>query len=284
MTPSRNCGVSIADINHAGGRFGFLLIHRLGGVPADVGYVADGLARAGYSVLCPLLYGHGGSRALLAATTWRQWYESVGEAHTALAERCDTIVVGGLGVGALLALELAVERRERVDGLALFAPTFWPNGWAMPWYGNALRLVGSKRLADFIRFDERPPFGIKDDALRAEMLASQARDGRPMEDILGRSGGALLEVKWLAGHVKPRLRLVKQPSLIFHPRHDDRSALSASQGLQRRLGGAVDLIVLDDSYHLVTSDRQRALVLERVLEFAEALPELASCGAPEHAD
>jgi carboxylesterase len=284
MTSSAKCGVSIADIVHEGSRFGFLLIHRLGGRPADVAYVADGLARAGYSVNCPLLYGHGGSRALLAATTWRQWYDSVRSAHDALRERCDTIVVGGLGVGAMLALELAIERRETVTGLALFAPTFWPNGWAMPWYGTALKFVGSKRLANLFRFDERPPFGIKDDGLRGEMLAHQAEDGRPPEDVLGRSGGALLEVKWLASHVTPRLRQVTQPCLIFHPRYDDRSALSASHELQKELGGVVDLIVLDDSYHLVTLDRQRALVLERVLEFAGDLPGLVTPSEPENVD
>jgi carboxylesterase len=285
MTPSRKCGVAIADILHEGGRFGFLLIHRLGGVPADVGYVADGLARAGYTVSCPLLYGHGGSRALLAATTWRQWYDTVREAHSTLTQSCDTIVVGGrLGVGALLALQLAAERHERVDGLSLFAPTFWPNGWAMPWYGNALRLIGSKRLANLFRLDERPPFGIKDDALRDQMLACHAQDGRSMDDVHGRSGGALLEVKWLANHLTPQLHRVRRPCLVFHPRHDDRSALSASQTLQRRLGGVVDLIVLDDSYHLVTIDRQRELVLERVLEFAEALPTLATQDAPQPAD
>ena len=281
---SAKCGVSIADIVHDGGRFGFLLIHRLGGRPADVGYVAAGLAYAGYSLNCPLLYGHGGSRALLAATTWRQWYGSVRSAHDTLSARCDTVVVGGLGVGAMLALELAIDRPDSVHGLALFAPTFWPNGWAMPWYGNALKLMGSKRLANLFRFDERPPFGIKDDALRRELLDQHTRDGRPVEDVLGRSGGALLEVKWLAEHVKPRLGQVTQPCLIFHPRYDDRSALSASQDLQKALSGVVDLIVLDDSYHLVTLDRQRDIVLERVLEFAEAMPELISPANPEQVD
>lgn len=279
------CGVSVADVFHRGGRFGFLLVHRLGGLPSDVGYIGEGLARAGYSVSCPLLYGHGGSRVLLGATTWQQWAHSVREARQALARQCDTVIVGGLGVGAMLALALAEEQPDSVDGLALFAPTFWPNGWAMPWYGNALRFVGSKRLANLFRFDERPPFGIKDEALRGDLLSSMARDGRPSEDVLGRSGGALLEVKWLARHVTGRLSQVRQPCLIFHPRHDDRSALSASQTLQKKLGGVVDLIVLDDSYHLVTLDRQRELVLERVLEFAEELPHLmAQQGSPEIVD
>ena len=281
MSTSTKCGVGIADVVHDGGRFGFLLIHRLGGSPADMGYISAGLAFAGYSVRCPLLYGHGGSRILLSATTWRQWYETVRGAYDALAQRCDTIVVGGLGVGALLALAMAADRRHRVDGLTLFAPTMWPNGWAMPWYGSALKLLGSKRIANLVRFDDRPPFGIKDDALRETMLKSIGLDGRPSEDALGRSGGALLEVKWLAQHVWARLDQVTQPCVIFHPRHDDRSALSSSQELQKRLAGVVELIVLDDSYHLVTLDRQRALVLERVLEFAQVLPELISQRAPE---
>lgn len=284
MGSAQKCGVEIADVLHEGGRFGFLLIHRLGGSPADVGYVSDGLAQNGYTVSCPLLYGHGGSRSLLAATTWRQWLKTVRDALDELSARCDTIVVGGLGVGALLALRAAAETPSKIDGLALFAPTFWPNGWAMPWYGTALRVIGNKRLANMFRFDERPPYGIKDDALRDAMLASLARDGRPSTDVLGRSGGALLEVKWLAREVSARLGEVRQPSLIFHPRHDDRSALSASQELQKRLGGVVDLIVLDDSYHLVTQDRQRSLVLERVLEFAEALPQLLERGEPAPVD
>lgn len=284
MTSAPKCGVSIADIVHDGSHFGFLLIHRLGGSPSEVGFIAEGVARAGYSVRCPLLYGHGGSPALLGATTWRQWLGTVEDAHLSLAERCDTIIVGGLGVGALLALELAVKRPASVQGLTLFAPTFWPNGWAMPWYGNALKLIGSKRLANLIRFDERPPYGIKDEALRDEMLAALASEGRTATDVLGRTLGTLLEVKWLAQNVSRRLADVVQPCLIFHPRDDDRSSLSSSQKLQKRLGGVVELIVLDDSYHLVTLDRQRALVLERVLEFAEALPQLMARGLPVQVD
>ncbi len=278
------CGVSIADIRHEGGRFGFLIVHRLGGSPADVKFVADGLMRGGYSVDCPLLYGHGGSRALLAATTWQQWFDSVLEAHERLSQRCDIVVAGGLGVGAMLALQLAVARPDKVQGLALFAPTFWPNGWAMPWYGPVLRVIGSKRLANLFRFDERPPYGIKDDALRAQSLRDLTLDGRRRDDVLGRSGGTMLEVKWLAQATERRLGEVGLPCLIFHPRHDDRSALSASQMLQKRLGGVVNLVVLDDSYHLVTLDRQRQLVLDKVLEFATALPGLLAPPEPVDAD
>ncbi len=271
ITPEK-CGVEIADLMFEGGPDGVLLIHRLGGTPAEFSFIAEGLANTGQTVSCPLLYGHGGSRALLGATTWEHWYGTVEKAHDHLSQHCRSILVGGLGVGALLALKLAAEKRSAVDGVALFSPTIWPNGWAMPWYSNALRMLGSKQLANLIRFDERPPYGIKDENLRRSMFEAQTQDSRPSDDILGRVGGALLEVKWLARDVLPKLAAVTQPCLIFHPRHDDRSRLSVSQMLQKRLGGIVDLIVLEDSYHLVTLDRQRELVLDRLQTFASGLP------------
>ena len=274
MTNHAKCGVAAEDVLLEGGRLGFLLVHRLGGGPADMAFVAHGLAQSGHTVSCPVLYGHGGSRMLLGATNWKHWYASIVDAHRELTKRCDTVIVGGLGVGALLALHLAADKPASVHGVVLFAPTFWPDGWAMPWYGRLLRLIESKRFASLFRLDERPPYGIKDDALRRSMLSDRHDDGRPREDVYGRSGATFLEVKWLANAVLAELGKVAQPCLIFHPRHDDRSRLSSSQRLQKQLGGIVDLVVLEDSYHLVTLDRQREVVLERVREFAGALPEL----------
>jgi len=44
-----------------GGRVGVLLIHGLGGTPVELRFVAQNLARAGYTVLCCQLAGHGGT-------------------------------------------------------------------------------------------------------------------------------------------------------------------------------------------------------------------------------
>ena len=59
--------------------------------------------------------------------------------------------------------------------------------------------------------------------------------------------------------------------MIFHPRHDDQSDIKNTMALQRKLGGMVEVSVLDDSYHLVTLDRQRGYVVERTLEFVDRL-------------
>jgi carboxylesterase len=71
----------------------------------------------------------------------------------------------------------------------------------------------------------------------------------------------------LVSVVKRDLPSIKTPALVVQAREDDISALSNSIYLQRRLGGLVECLVLDDSYHLVTIDRQRDIVVERSRDF-----------------
>ena len=71
----------------------------------------------------------------------------------------------------------------------------------------------------------------------------------------------------LVAAVKPDLGKIRQPALIVHPRDDDMASLKNAQYLQANLGGLVDTLVLDDSYHIVTLDQQRHLVADRTERF-----------------
>jgi len=92
-----------------GGPVGFLLIHGLGGTPVELRLVGIGLAKSGYTVHCPQLAGHCGSFEELRATGWKDWYATVQAAHAELLKTCKTVIVGGLSMGAILALHLAAE-------------------------------------------------------------------------------------------------------------------------------------------------------------------------------
>jgi carboxylesterase len=56
-----------------------------------------------------------------------------------------------------------------------------------------------------------------------------------------------------------------------HPREDDRANIANSFWLQRNLAGTVSMVVLNDSYHVVTMDRQRQLVADRTVAFVESI-------------
>ena len=75
----------------------------------------------------------------------------------------------------------------------------------------------------------------------------------------------------LVSIVRRELKSIETPALILHPRHDDIASLGNSLYLQRKLGGMVEMVVLDDSYHIITLDRQRHIVVERTAAFADSI-------------
>ena len=246
---------------------GFLLIHGLGGTPIEMRYVAQGLARAGHTVRVPQLAGHCGSAEELKATTWQHWYETVEIEHGLLREMCDTIVVGGLSMGAILALHHAARHPRDVSALALYAPSLWLDGWGVPWYGQLFNIVTQKWLANMFPFAERHPWGIKDQRIRALVEQAISSGDSSRAGIAALPGGAMLELRWLVKQVRREVRQIRQPALIVHPREDDRASLRNLNFLQINLRGPIEAVVLDDSYHIVTLDRQRQLVVGRTLDF-----------------
>ncbi|MGZ5919355.1 MAG: alpha/beta hydrolase, partial [Hyphomicrobium sp.] len=90
-----------------GGRNGVLLVHSLGGSPIELKFVAHALGQSGYTVYCPLLPGLAGGTDVSGLSSWQDWYDAVETAHDEISQRCDTLIVGGISAGSMLALRLA---------------------------------------------------------------------------------------------------------------------------------------------------------------------------------
>src|SRR6185369_11258439 len=153
-----------------GGKTGVLLIHGLGGTPLELKSVATGLHSAGCTVHVCQLAGHCGAEADLAATNWKDWSATVEAGYRALLVHCDRIFVGGLSMGAILALNFARQHRHSLRGVLLLAPTLFYDGWSVRrqrWLMHWLRPLISTPMGRRYRFVEREPFGIKDPRIRA---------------------------------------------------------------------------------------------------------------------
>src|SRR5687768_7646312 len=98
-----------------------LLLHGFTGSPWDVRPLGEALAARGLYVRAIQLPGHGSTPEALLQVTRQDWLRAAAQALLSLREYRRTFVVG-LSMGALLALRLAVDYRERVHGLALVAP------------------------------------------------------------------------------------------------------------------------------------------------------------------
>jgi carboxylesterase len=263
--------MSVKDHSYrvAGGRVGVLLLHGLCGTPTEMRFVANGLARAGYTGHCPQLAGHCGTEEDIKNTTWQDWYASAEAALVEIRKECDIVIVGGLSTGAVLSLLLAANHPDMVQGTALFAPTLWLNGWLIPWHARLFRMVFSKRVANMIGFPDLHPHGIKDQRIRDFIQSALFSGDSSTAGLPNTPGGAVLEHRRLVNATKRRIGDIHQPALIVHPREDDYADLDNAWYLQRNLKGMVDMVVLEDSYHIVTVDRQRHVVVDRATTFVE---------------
>jgi pimeloyl-ACP methyl ester carboxylesterase len=111
-------------LTYAGGPVGVLLIHGLGGTPVELKVVARGLHKAGFTVHCCQLAGHCGTEEDLLATDWHDWFKSVEDALETLRGQCTSVVVGGLSMGAVMALHLAAKHPDKLAGLTKLSHAF----------------------------------------------------------------------------------------------------------------------------------------------------------------
>ena len=258
-----------------------LLLHGLTGAPADMQTITRHLRLAGYTVVAPMLPGHGVGERELLKTGWRDWLAGAEAELLRLTAGGERAIVGGLSMGAVLSLALALRHPDRVAAIACFATTLRYDGWVIP-RGSWFIPIGARLpLVNRYRFRERPPYGIKDERLRAkmaELLKSGAVTEAGLDFMPGRSLAQNLDlIRW----TKRRLSKVTAPLLIVHAKQDDVTDIRNAERLARSVNGPVRKLYLDDSYHLVTLDRERNHVARATVSF---LDDLCRPGAAHSAD
>jgi carboxylesterase len=258
------------DFTLPGGRSGVLLIHGLTGTPAEMRFVAKGLNRNGFTVHAMQLAGHCGSEDDLLETGWRDWYRSVCDAADRLRGEVDHMFVAGLSMGALLALKLAADRPEQVDGLGLYGTTFVYDGWTIPWIGRLsfmLPLVCGLGFGWNRRFHECFPYGIKDERIRQRIANSMLSGDSAAAGLPGNPWPSLAEFYRLSFIVRRQLRGIRTPCLVVHAVDDDVASLKNARIVMRGVRGPVETVLLENSYHMITVDQERDKLIERSTRF-----------------
>jgi carboxylesterase len=220
------------------------------------------------------LAGHCGEPDDLLTTGWRDWYRSVEVAACRLAARVDHLFVAGLSMGAVLALELAVQRPALVRAVALYGTTFVYDGWAVPRVARLAFLlplacalgVGQKRA-----FMEAFPYGIKDSRIRERIVGSMLAGDSAAAGLAGNPWPSLAQFELLARRVRRNLPLMRAPCIALHAAHDDVASVRNVDLVRQRAGAEVAAHLLEDSYHMITVDRERQVVVDRTVEFFSAI-------------
>jgi carboxylesterase len=268
--------IQLTDFFFEGGRSGVLLIHGLTGTPMEMRLLGKGLNNAGFTVHGMQLAGHCGNVEDLLATGWHDWYASVEKAAEELRGKVDQLFVGGLSMGALLALKLAAERPQLVSGVGVYGATFRYDGWTIPWSARlSFLLPWLKRfglgLGRNRSFMEQPPYGIRDERLRAQISAAMLGGDSAAAGLPGNPWYSLADLHELAANVRRLLPKVTSPCLVAHASEDDVASVKNAELVIRSVSAPTELLLLKDSYHMITIDKERRTLIERSANFFERI-------------
>lgn len=255
-----------------GSRIGVLLVHGLAGTPAEMKIVGKRLNKYGFSVLCPRLAGHCATEADLVHTTWTDWADSAVHAFEEMSKHMDAVFVGGLSAGAVLSLHIARRYPEKVRGLALYSTTLRYDGWSIPKLSFLLPLVLKlPYIGKRYRFEETYPYGIMNEKLRRRIVSQMHSGDASAAGFSGTPGASLRELWGLVDTVKRDLPKITTPSLLIHAKNDDIASLRNAMYVQQHMGGPAELLLLDNSYHMITVDQERNTVCDATARFAYAM-------------
>lgn len=229
-----------------GRRIGVLLSHGFTGQPASMKPWARALAEEGYGVVVPRLPGHGTRWQDLNRTTYDEWY---GEAARAFDDLClshDVVFVAGLSMGGSLVLRLTEEHQDRISGVILVNPAVATKRFDVKLLPVMKHLVPAfPGIASDIKKSGTDEYGYTRTPLRA--AHSMMVGWRSVVADLGR---------------------VTAPVLYFRSRVDHVVDDLSEEVIARGVGSTnVEMVYLEDSYHVATLDNDLPTIIASSLDF-----------------
>lgn len=229
-----------------GRRIGVLLSHGFTGSPASMRPWGEHLAEQGYGVAVPLLPGHGTTWQDLNQRTWADWSAALDDAFVELRAEHDAVVIGGLSMGGGLALRVAADRPDEIAGLMLVNPAVATERLDVKLLPLLKHLVPSfPAIANDIKkqgVDER---AYSRTPLKA--IHSLIRGWKPLRVDLPRVTAPLIYFRSTVDKVVDR---ASQPLIL--------DGVSSTD---------VEVVSLEDSFHVATLDNDAPLIFERSSEF-----------------
>lgn len=233
-----------------GSEVGVLLSHGFTGTTQSMRYLGEQLHAAGHTVMAPRLAGHGISPQAMSKTTAQDWIDSIDDALAELRKSCTQIFMAGLSMGGTLTLYTAAKHPDVIKG-------------AVPI--NAVVHMGKADMASAV-FDRSMPEtlpGIGSDVKDPDTTELAYREV-PVP--------AFRQIYALAAVTQDLLPLIKCPTLVMQSRDDHVVHPSNGPRIVGLVGAKrVELLWLEDSYHVATIDFDKELIARQTIAFIRSI-------------
>ena len=245
-----------------------VLLHGLLSTTREFGLISLPLQSRGVELIVPDIKGYTDANRR-RFNRWENWVDASCDAIREQVGVDRPFVLGGLCTGSMLAAAVAARGEFNVRSLVMMAPSFGYDGWGRGrWW--AWRKLGYVLGIDrWIHVPETAPYGIKNEKIRRWVE-------RDMESRSSSSAGpstlplwAINQSEQLMRHVEKQLPGLHVPTTVMSSTEDEICSIGIVRDAFNTLpGDANRLVVLEDSYHMITMDNDRQRVTAELLKCA----------------
>ena len=232
--------------------FGALVLHGFTSHLSCVSGLEPYLRDLGLPYRFPILRGHGTSPRDLINVTADHWFQDAENALLELGEFCDRVIVCGLSMGGLVALDLGMKHPELVSNVVLIAPALK--------FADPLSSLSPVLSKIFTFWDS--PESFHDDAL--------AREFNKNYPVFATD--AFSSLYDYAKDIEKNLKNFDRPVLIVHSRKDQVISPKAAETIFNKIStpkNAKNIAWFKKSGHEMCLDLEAEAVLETIATYIE---------------
>lgn len=243
-----------------------VLLHGLLSTPREFGLISLPVQSRGVPLIIPTIDGYTDAdrRQFMP---WTAWVDAACAAIRQQVGIHQPFVLGGLCTGGMLAAAVAARQEFDVRSLVMMSPSFGYDGWARTRWWAWRKAAYALGLDRWISVRELPPYGIKNEKIRGWVE-------RDMQQRASSAAGpstlplwAIHESEKLMAHVLKQFPTLRLPTVVLHSRLDEICTLGVVQRVFDSLpGDANRLVILENSYHMITIDNDRQQVTAALLQ------------------
>lgn len=241
--------VEIKPFFYKAGPRAVLLLHGFTGSSSDVRMLGRFLEKNGYTVHAPHYKGHGVPPEQLIETSPADWWEDVLAGYELLKnEGYEEIAVAGLSLGGVFSLKLSMNVPLK-GVITMCAPMTMRTTDKM--FEGVL-----KYAKDFKRFE-----GIDESDIEKEV-----------DEIKKKGMPSLPELQQLIADVRSELDLIYAPVFVVQSRNDEVIDPQSAHTIYENVESLKkDIVWFEHSGHVITLDKEKEQLHEKVLEFLDSL-------------
>jgi carboxylesterase len=231
----------------------------------ELGSIPKSIKNLGHTSCVPRIEGYSAKSGF---DSFDIWLSQLDQVVNLLLEEHDQVAIVGLSMGATLAIAYEADYQKDIPIVAL-SPVFAFDGWSVPWYHPLLYLTFKLGFVNW-HYKESEPYGLRNPEVRRR-VAKQVLEQETTE-----VGSASLSAK----HLYQALRLIrftkkilpefKADIQIISAVDDDVVAPKTIDWLVKTISSTTcQAIWLGGSYHIVTLDNEREIVINETVEFIQ---------------